>query len=331
MIPLNRAASSTKAELDVRPRDNETTSQPDWSPVVNGQLSGSPASVDPPNTENRSAPRRIRRGEQRRTDPPQDGFAVANNRAIDAFQRFSRSPTSDPRPRWLDVADRRRRLTSAFTLIEMIVVMLIIATLAALLMGAATSAFDRARRTQAKNDVIQIATAVNAFYTEYGRYPVNVPPGNTRDAFFGTGAVPAGSNSYTNNDVLLDVLRNNTDPSGPNLATVNLLNPRQIPFLSPGGAKNTVPPRGGIATDRRYYDPWGSQYAVLIDTNYDNTLTNPYSDTDGSAGTRPLRFGAVAYSYGKNGALGGGSASSPYTSEGGSAGVFKGSSDTLSW
>jgi len=69
----------------------------------------------------------------------------------------------------------------------------------------------------------------------------------------------------------------------------------------------------------------------VIDTNYDNTITNPYSDSDGSAGTTPLRFGAVAYSYGKNGALGGGSASSPYTSEGGSAGVFKGSRDILSW
>src|SRR6059058_4499338 len=74
-----------------------------------------------------------------------------------------------------------KRDPAAFTLIEMIVVMLIIATLVALFMGAATNVFDRARRTQAKNDVIQIATAVNAFYTEYGRYPVQVPPGNTRD------------------------------------------------------------------------------------------------------------------------------------------------------
>src|SRR5204862_7448718 len=63
---------------------------------------------------------------------------------------------------------------AAFTLIEMIVVMLIVATLTALFMGAATSVFDRARRTQAKNDVTQITTAVNAFYTEYGRYPVTV-------------------------------------------------------------------------------------------------------------------------------------------------------------
>ena len=222
-----------------------------------------------------------------------------------------------------------KRDPAAFTLIEMIVVMLIIATLTALFMGAATNVFDRARRTQAKNDVIQIATAVNAFYTEYGRYPVTVTD-PTKDAFFGTGSTPAGSTAYGTNDFLIDVLRNNT--TGSHAALVATLNPRQITFLSPGGAKNTVPPRGGIATaDNCYYDPWGSQYAIVIDTNYDNTITNPYSDSDGSAGTTPLRFGAVAYSYGKNGALGGGSASSPYTSEGGSAGVFKGSSDILSW
>ena len=220
-----------------------------------------------------------------------------------------------------------KRNSAAFTLIEMIVVMLIIATLAALFMGAATSAFDRARRTQAKNDVIQIATAVNAFYTEYGRYPVTVTDPTQRTLFLAPVRLPQRMHRITpNNDVLFNVLRNiTTDPNAV------ALNPRQVVFLSPGGAKNTVPPRGGIATDNRYYDPWGSQYAVLIDTNYDNTLTNPYSDSDGSAGTTPLRFGVVTYSYGKNGALGGGSASSPYTSEGGSAGVFKGSSDILSW
>jgi type II secretory pathway pseudopilin PulG len=208
--------------------------------------------------------------------------------------------------------------------------MLIIATLAALLTGAATSVFDRARKAQAKNDVIQIATAVNAFYTEYGRYPVNITvPAN--DAFFGAGTTPAGSTSYGNNDVLFDVLRSNTDPAGPNLATVNLLNPRRIAFLSPSGAKTTTPPRGGVAPDRRYYDPWGSQYRVQIDTNYDNTISNPYSDSDGSAGTNPIRQGVIALSYGKNGALGGGAGGAGFTSEAGSAGVFKSSSDVFSW
>src|SRR5947207_8540933 len=67
-----------------------------------------------------------------------------------------------------------KRNPAAFTLIEMIVVMLIIATLTALFMGGASSVFDRARKTQAKNDVTQLVTAINAFYTEYGRYPVPV-------------------------------------------------------------------------------------------------------------------------------------------------------------
>src|SRR5947207_8966387 len=81
-----------------------------------------------------------------------------------------------------------KRNPAAFTLIEMIVVILIIATLAALFMGAATGVFDRARRTQAKNDVTQLVTAINAFYTEYGRYPLVSTI--TTDAFYGT--LPAG-------------------------------------------------------------------------------------------------------------------------------------------
>src|SRR5947207_13164611 len=91
-----------------------------------------------------------------------------------------------------------KRNPAAFTLIEMIVVMLIIATLAALFMGAATSVFDRARKVQAKNDVVQIVNAVNAFYTEYGYYPVS---GITTDAFFGSGTVPAGCTRGGGNDV----------------------------------------------------------------------------------------------------------------------------------
>jgi len=290
--------------------------------VVGGQLPGSPASVDPPDnrepiTDPVAAATRIRRGEQQIT-------ASRGAATISAFQRLPRR-SSTKAGFSLSVFS-----TSAFTLIEMIVVMLIIATLTALFMGAATSVFDRARRTQAKNDVIQITTAVNAFYTEYGRYPVVSTI--TTDAFYGTlptgVPLPSGCTNAGTNNVLLNVLRNiTTDPN-----TV-ALNPRQIVFLSPGGAKNTTPPRGGIATaDNCYYDPWGSQYAVLIDSNYDNTLTNPYSDTDGSAGTTPIRFGAVAYSYGKNGRPGGGAAvSSSFTPESGTAGTFKGSSDILSW
>ena len=221
------------------------------------------------------------------------------------------------------ITDNRAKGASAFTLIELIVVILIIMTLAALVMTAASGVLDHAKKTQAKNDVTQIVTAVNAFYSEYGKYPV--PAGTTTDAFFGTGTAPAGCTTVGNNNLLFDALRG-LDPT---------TNPRAIVFLSPKTAKNTTPPKGGISqstgTVGQYMDVWGSQYAIAIDSDYNNQISNPYSDSDGSAGTSPLRFGVIAYSYGKNGARGGGAASSPFAAENGSAGIFKGSSDILSW
>ncbi len=60
----------------------------------------------------------------------------------------------------------------AFTLIELLVVIAVIAVLAGIAFPAYQSVQSAARKTQAKNDLVQIVTAVNAFYTDYGRYPV---------------------------------------------------------------------------------------------------------------------------------------------------------------
>src|SRR5881275_3648742 len=66
----------------------------------------------------------------------------------------------------------------AFTLIELLVVIAIIIILAGLLFAGLRGAQEQARRTQAKNDLTQIVTAVNAIYTEYGKYPL-VPADTT--------------------------------------------------------------------------------------------------------------------------------------------------------
>ena len=52
----------------------------------------------------------------------------------------------------------------AFTLIELLVVITIIVILMGLLFPAFRGVQDQAKRTQAKNDLTQIVTAVNAFY-----------------------------------------------------------------------------------------------------------------------------------------------------------------------
>ncbi len=72
--------------------------------------------------------------------------------------------------------NRAARRDQAFTLVELLVVITIIIIPMGLLFPAFKGVQDQARRVQAKNDLTQIVTAVNAFYTEYGKYPVTSPP-----------------------------------------------------------------------------------------------------------------------------------------------------------
>jgi prepilin-type N-terminal cleavage/methylation domain-containing protein len=179
-------------------------------------------------------------------------------------------------------ADAEMEMTSrpsrAFTLIELLVVVVILAVLAGLAFPVFQSVQNSARKTQARNDVTQIVTAVNAFYTEYGKYPLV-----TEDKIYG----PAGDS----NDAVLNVLR------AKNLTE----NPRQIIFISPPDVKTPTKPQAGIGTDAgtlgQYFDPWGTAYRISIDGNYDNQLANPYSS---NAGSPTLQAGVIAWSFGKD-------------------------------
>src|SRR5215471_18449060 len=79
------------------------------------------------------------------------------------------------------------RRNPAFTLIELLAVIAIIAILVGLLFPAFKAVQNQARQTQAKNDLTQIVNSVNAFYTDYGRYPIS----GTVDTTFGPGGSPA--------------------------------------------------------------------------------------------------------------------------------------------
>src|SRR5260370_17660527 len=94
----------------------------------------------------------------------------------------------------------------AFTLIEILVVMTLIAILLGIGYPAFTSVMESARKTQAKNEEQQIIAAVNAYYTDYGKYPVDVAAGNTSDAYFGPATAPAGTLNHENNHCLFDSL-----------------------------------------------------------------------------------------------------------------------------
>jgi prepilin-type N-terminal cleavage/methylation domain-containing protein len=137
---------------------------------------------------------------------------------------------------------------SAFTLIELLVVIAIIGILASLLFPAVQGALDSARKAQAKNDVVQIATAVTAYETEYGRLPTNVT---------------------TVNSTLVRILTGQDDTG----------NPRKIVFMEVAERKPSNAPAGkagksGTNSSGDFVDPWGFSYAIALDSDYDNTITS---------------------------------------------------------
>ena len=201
----------------------------------------------------------------------------------------------------------------AFTLIELLVVLAIIAILVGLLFPAFKAVLNQAKQTQAKNDLTQIVNAVNAFYTEYGKYPIS---GNS-EVTFGPGGSP------TNNENLFRELRACTVATG-SCASVAVVNTRQVVFISPPDVKNSATPRSGIAITTnigQYFDPWGTNYVIRIDGDYNNQVANPYAaDTGAGAGT--LSQGVIAWSAGSDG-------KSPGYN--GGTTTFSASDDVISW
>jgi prepilin-type N-terminal cleavage/methylation domain-containing protein len=141
----------------------------------------------------------------------------------------------------------------AFTLIELLVVISILAILMTLLFPAVGRAFEQVKKTQAKNDATQIATAITSYYSEYGKMPL------------------AGTADTQINDTggqFVNLL------SGQN---INNENPRQIVFLEVPRAKsgkNGAESAGGNYTSA-FKDSWGQPYQVWVDGDYDNVIKGP--------------------------------------------------------
>jgi prepilin-type N-terminal cleavage/methylation domain-containing protein len=194
--------------------------------------------------------------------------------------------------------------TRAFTFIELLVTMVLVAILASIAYPAYTSVMERARKAHAKNDLTQIVTAVNAFYTDYGTYPVpsSLPAGS--DCSF-SWDVPPAQRPEPYNDWLLNELRACTAADTTSCSGAATLNTRQIVYISPPIVKDPNNPKSGIGTIAanasrgKFFDPWGAPYNVVIDSNYNNSVPNIYgAQSVGGAGVDPILQGVVAWSNG---------------------------------
>jgi prepilin-type N-terminal cleavage/methylation domain-containing protein len=171
------------------------------------------------------------------------------------------------------------RYPRAFSLIEMLVVIAVIAILAGMLLPAISAAKKTAQVRRAQFEMSQIVGAVNRYHSTYGRYPVSagVMALGTNDFTFGSTNLaaallnPASIYRADNSEVIAILMDLTSYPTNATALTANgnhVKNTQQIKFLE---AKMTqVADDGGVGPDLVYRDPWGRPYVISLDLNYDD-------------------------------------------------------------
>jgi len=149
------------------------------------------------------------------------------------------------------------RSASAFTLLELMVVVAIIAILAGLLFPVIIGALGKAKEKQAAAEARTILMAIKAYRQEYGKWPAQTQA---------TGDVTYVTNNYL---VIQPLLGNNIL----DLAN-NQTNPKNKIFLNLQVNTNNNPDYAG-----NYLDPWGIPYVICMDENGDNSLSLVWSNT----------------------------------------------------
>ncbi|MBI5388320.1 MAG: type II secretion system protein [Verrucomicrobia bacterium] len=153
-----------------------------------------------------------------------------------------------------------RRFLPAFTLIEMLVVIAIIAVLAGLLLPVLATAKKKGKIVQAQTEVRNIAAAISAYQSTYGIYPA--PTQDAKDAL---------DRTYTNDNAAIIIILLDEDRV-PN--ENHRRNPQKHVFLNAKMSGGDTGP--GVGTDFVFRDPWGKPYCITLDLAGDNKCDDHY-------------------------------------------------------
>lgn len=142
------------------------------------------------------------------------------------------------------------RRSGAFTMIELLIVMGIIALLAAIMLPTIGKAKLAAMKRKTETDIKMLHSAIRSFKNEYDRYPLH-----------GT-QYGGGSDIEYDNALLIKTLRGNDDNDNPRkMSYIKInqasLNPNTGEFVDPWRLKGTL---------------YGTPYYASVDTDYDGRI-----------------------------------------------------------
>lgn len=170
------------------------------------------------------------------------------------------------------------RSHSGFTLLELLIVIGIIAILAAVAFPVTGMVIEKARKTEALNECVNLVRAVKQYEADYNKYPIK------------SGSAGTDSLETTSNESFMKILLGTDDSQSG-------LNPRGIVYYGGKAAKEGTSglDYGEGGGDPSLKDPWGNLYFIQIDGNYDGDVAGP-ADCESS---NEIRTGVIAWSKGK--------------------------------
>jgi len=203
-----------------------------------------------------------------------------------------------------------RHSPPAFTIVELLTVIAIIAILAAMLLPVLSRAKITAQKKQAAVEISQIVGAIQQYDSVYGRFPVSSAVQQTASTLGGDftyggsviasnlASLPASYVAYTtNNSEVIAILMDLTNyPNGSLTVNTNhQKNPQRTIFLNAkmsgyDPAANDPQPPGGVDITGVDRDPWGNPYVISMDLNYDEQCQDAFyslqsvSQQSGSSG-----------------------------------------------
>ncbi len=171
----------------------------------------------------------------------------------------------------------RRPVRSGFTLIELLVVIAIIGLLAAVLVPSIKGAMRGATKARALSQIKDLDGALKRYFAEYGKMPAPAGDNGGADKLY------LGADQAKVIEILINVNTN--------------LNPKQLVFLdldpAAFGVKTTEDMLKALAQGKAYQDPWGGDYGILMDLNFDEKIAGT------TGGFADIRAKAAVYSGGE--------------------------------